>query len=287
MVKNFITLAVIVGIIGGVSYYNSNYDPQKLQQAEFQAQMEAQAEIEAAKEAEQKAALEAIQEEAAKKLEADKAEEIQLAKNEEDGDGAEEVVETEAAPAASKEWEVIEEWPTTTPDTYRLLFECSNGNFVVECFKEWAPLGADRFYQLAREGFYNECRFFRVVPGFVVQWGINGDPNTTKAWDGSEFKDDKLVEGNKTGYITFANRGPNSRSTQVFINFKDNRQLDNYQGYGFPAFGKVIEGFDKVQGINAEYGQTPDQGLIRSRGNKYLEEKYPRMDYIKNVALVK
>lgn len=192
--------------------------------------------------------------------------------------------------AASEQPEAKEEpvsdntaWPATAPDKFRVKFECSNGSFVVECVKEWAPRGVQRFYDLVREKYYVEARFFRVVPNFVVQFGMAADPAIGAKWMGSEFPDDPVRETNAAGTLTFATRGKNTRTTQLFINLVANDRLD---GMGFAPFGKVVEGFDVVQKINSEYGERPDQGRIRSEGNAYLSASFPRLDFIKSAVLV-
>ena len=169
------------------------------------------------------------------------------------------------------------------PASYKVKFETSCGDFVIEVTREWAPRGADQFYTLINKGFYDECRFFRVVPDFMVQFGINGDPVVQKDWKEAKIKDDKVTQSNRRGYITFATSGPNSRTSQVFINFKDNRFLDSM---GFAPFGKVVEGMDVVEKINSEYGEDPDQGAIQSRGNEYLKKSFPKLDYIKKASIV-
>jgi peptidyl-prolyl cis-trans isomerase A (cyclophilin A) len=172
---------------------------------------------------------------------------------------------------------------TAAPETFRVRFETSCGDFTVEVQRKWAPNGADRFHELVKAGFYDECRFFRVVPGFVVQWGMNGDPAVYTKWKDREIKDDKVTESNLKGFITFASRGPDTRTCQLFINLEDNQRLDNL---GFAPFGKVIEGMDVVEKINAEYGQSPNQSLIQEQGNEYLKAKFPKLDYIKKATIV-
>lgn len=172
---------------------------------------------------------------------------------------------------------------TASPDTYRVRFETSCGDFTVEVQRKWASLGADRFHELVKAGFYDECRFFRVVPGFVVQWGINGDPAVYTKWKDREIKDDKVTESNLKGFVTFASRGPDTRTCQLFINLDDNQGLDNR---GFAPFGKVIEGMDVVEKINAEYGGSPNQSLIQEQGNEYLKANFPKLDYIKKATVV-
>lgn len=170
------------------------------------------------------------------------------------------------------------------PETYQVQFETSGGNFVVEVHREWSPNGADRFYKLVESGFYDDCRFFRVVPGFMVQWGINGDPEIQQNWVKANIKDDRVTKSNKRGFITFATSGKNSRTSQVFINYKDNAFLD---GMGFSPFGQVVEGMDVVDAINSQYGEQPQQGLIQEKGNEYLNKSFPKLTYIKKATVVK
>ena len=171
------------------------------------------------------------------------------------------------------------------PDTYKVLFETSKGNFTVEVHREWAPNGADRFHKLVETGFYDDCRFFRVVPDFMVQWGINGDPEVQKNWVKANIKDDRVTKSNKRGFITYAMSGQkNSRTSQMFINFKDNSFLDSK---GFAPFGQVVDGMDVVDAINAQYREQPDQGRVQDSGNEYLNKNFPKLDYIKKAIVVK
>jgi peptidyl-prolyl cis-trans isomerase A (cyclophilin A) len=179
-------------------------------------------------------------------------------------------------PAALKE---------TAPATYDVNFSTTAGDFVIQVTRAWAPKGADRFYNLVKHGFYNNSRFFRVVPKFMVQFGINADPKVQAPWRDADFADDPVTQKNQRGYVTFAKRNaPNSRSTQVFINFKDNSFLDPQ---GFAPFGQVISGMDVVDKINAEYGEQPDQGRIQFEGNAYLAKEFPRLTVMKSVTLAK
>ncbi|MBC7965516.1 MAG: peptidylprolyl isomerase [Fuerstia sp.] len=171
------------------------------------------------------------------------------------------------------------------PETYKVLFETSKGNFTIEVHREWAPNGADRFHKLVQSGFYDDCRFFRVVPDFMVQWGINGDPEVQKNWVKANIKDDRVTQSNQRGFMTYAMSGQkNSRTSQVFINFKDNSFLDSK---GFAPFGQVVDGMDVVDAINAEYREEPDQSLVQEKGNAYLNKNFPKLDFIKKASLVK
>ncbi|HEV2689357.1 MAG TPA: peptidylprolyl isomerase [Bryobacteraceae bacterium] len=172
--------------------------------------------------------------------------------------------------------------PAKSPDVYKARFDTSKGAFVVEVHRDWAPNGADRFHELVTSGFYNEARFFRVVPGFVVQWGISADPKVAEKWREKNIQDDPATQSNLRGFITFATRGPNTRTTQLFINLADNARLD---AMGFSPFGKVIEGMDIVDQLYSGYGETPQQQLIETQGNEYLKGQFPQLDYIKTTKV--
>lgn len=168
---------------------------------------------------------------------------------------------------------------------YVVEFETTAGNFSIEVHRDWAPYGADRFYKLVKDGFYNEAMFFRVMKGFMVQWGIAARPGMNLKWD-VPIPDDPVVRSNKRGYVSFAQQqSPHSRTGQVFINYVDNKNLDTMD-QGFAPFGKVIDGMEAVDAINGKHGQTPDQSRIRSRGNAYLKEHYPDLDYIKSAKIL-
>lgn len=169
------------------------------------------------------------------------------------------------------------------PATFRVLFTTSKGPFTVEVHRDWAPNGADRFYELVKDGFYDGNRFFRVVPNFVVQWGIADDPAVQAKWRDKTIPDDPVVQSNKTGTITFAKTGsPNSRTTQLFINLKDNPGLD---GQGFAPFGQVINGLNVVESLYSGYGEMPDQNQIQTQGNAYLQSQFPMLDYIETAKI--
>jgi peptidyl-prolyl cis-trans isomerase A (cyclophilin A) len=177
----------------------------------------------------------------------------------------------------------------TAPATFKVKFETSKGDFVVQVTREWSPNGADRFYNLVKNGFYDDVRFFRVISGFMAQFGINGDPEIQKGWREATIPDDKVVKSNKRGFITYAKTGqPNSRSTQLFINYKENAMLDPQ---GFSPFGEVISGMDVVDKLHAAYGEGapsgtgPNQMEIQSQGNAYLKKSFPNLDYIKTARI--
>jgi cyclophilin family peptidyl-prolyl cis-trans isomerase len=175
------------------------------------------------------------------------------------------------------------------PETFKAQFNTTKGKFVIEVTRSLAPNGADRFYNLVRSGYFTDIAFFRVVPGFMCQFGINGDPNISAKWREATIPDDPVKGSNTRGTITFATAGPNTRTTQLFINFGDNTGLD---GQGFAPFGKVVEGMDVVDKINGEYGDGapyghgPDQGRIQKEGNAYLKKDFPNLDYIKSAAIL-
>jgi len=173
----------------------------------------------------------------------------------------------------------------TAPDVYRVKFETSRGDFEIEVTRAWAPRGADRFYNLVKNGWYDDNRFFRVVANFMVQFGINGDAAISKWWRNARIADDPVTQSNKRGMITFATSGVDSRTTQVFINFKDNAFLDPQ---GFAPFGRVVTGMDVVDRLNGEYGEAPSksQGTIQQQGNAFLQTSFPNLDYIKKASIL-
>jgi peptidyl-prolyl cis-trans isomerase A (cyclophilin A) len=174
------------------------------------------------------------------------------------------------------------------PATFKAKFDTSKGVFVVQVNRDWAPNGADRFYNLVKNGFFDNTRFFRVISGFMVQFGINGDPKLSPPWRNAKIPDDAVKQSNKRGNITFATSGPNSRTTQVFVNFKDNAGLD---GQGFAPFGQIVTGMDVVDKLYAEYGEGapngrgPDQMRVQAEGNAYLTKDFPKLDFIKKATI--
>ncbi|MGA9882931.1 MAG: peptidylprolyl isomerase [Candidatus Acidiferrales bacterium] len=169
------------------------------------------------------------------------------------------------------------------PDVYDVKFETTRGDFVVQVTRAWAPIGADRFYNLVKHGYFTGAAFFRVVPGFIVQFGLSADPAVNRAWRSANIKDDPVTQSNKRGTLTFATAGPNTRTTQLFINFADNSGLDRQ---GFAPFGLVTSGMDVVDKIYSGYGERPDQGAITTQGAAYLEKNFPKLDTIKSAAIV-
>jgi peptidyl-prolyl cis-trans isomerase A (cyclophilin A) len=190
-----------------------------------------------------------------------------------------------AQPAALSDPAALRE---KAPATYKARFETTKGVFVVEVVREWAPNGADRFYNLVKNGFYDNVRFFRVISGFMVQFGINGDPKISAPWREARIADDPVKQSNKRGFVTYAMAGPNTRTSQVFINFGDNSSLDRQ---GFSPFGRVISGMDVVDKLNAEYGEGaprgrgPDQGRIQMEGNAYLTRDFGRLDFVRKATI--
>lgn len=171
----------------------------------------------------------------------------------------------------------------TAPETFLAEFETSKGTFVIEATRAWAPIGADRFYVLVKNGYYDGVRFFRVLEGYMVQFGMHGDPEINSVWSAARIQDDPVVGSNTRGMVTYAMGGPNTRTTQIFINFGDNSLLD---ANGFAPFGQVVEGMDVVDQLHSGYGEAapegagPTQGRIMAGGNAYLTANFPELDYV-------
>ena len=176
------------------------------------------------------------------------------------------------------------------PAQYKVRLQTSKGDVLILVHRDWSPIGADRFYQLTKAGFYDGNRFFRVLRGFIVQWGLNGDPTVNKQWSDSNIKDDPPKVSNKVGTVVFAMAGPNSRTTQVFVNLGDNSSSLDPQG--FTPFGEVIQGMENIMNFYTDYGDGPPNGsgptqeAIAQLGNSYLEEHFPKLDYIKTARVV-
>jgi peptidyl-prolyl cis-trans isomerase A (cyclophilin A) len=176
------------------------------------------------------------------------------------------------------------------PEVFRARFTTTKGTFVVEVHRAWAPNGADRFYNLVKMGFYDDTRIFRVISGFMAQFGIPGDPKVATKWRAANIQDDPVAQSNKRGFVTFAQTSQaNSRSTQIFINFADNTSLD---GQRFAPFGQVVQGMNVVDALYPGYGegrpggQGPDQSRIQESGNRYLDEDFPQLDRILSTAVM-
>lgn len=175
------------------------------------------------------------------------------------------------------------------PDTYKAKFETTKGAFVIQVTRTWAPQGADRFYNLVKSGYYDDVAFFRVISGFMVQFGIHGTPAVNEAWRAARIQDDPVTQTNSRGMVTFATSGPNTRTTQVFVNFRDNKPLD---AQGFSPFGKVVEGMEVVDSLHAGYGEGaprgkgPSQAEMQRTGNAYLKASFPELDWVKKATIV-
>lgn len=178
----------------------------------------------------------------------------------------------------------------TAPSQYRVRMQTSKGDVVILVHRDWSPIGADHFYELTKLHFYDGTRFFRCLPGFIVQWGINGDPDVNKTWREIAIRDDPSKVSNKPGTVVFAMAGPNSRTTQLFVNLGDNSAALDPQG--FTPFGEVIQGMDNIANVYMEYGEGPpsgsgpNQAAIADIGNPYLEEHFPKLDYVKTARIV-
>jgi peptidyl-prolyl cis-trans isomerase A (cyclophilin A) len=183
----------------------------------------------------------------------------------------------ESAPAAKAE-------PAApAPAEFKVKFETSKGDFVAEIHREWAPIGVDRFHELVKAKFFNDVRFFRIVPNFIVQFGISGDPEVARKWKAMNIQDDPVRQSNERGTLTYATAGPGTRTTQLFINLAHNAPLDRQ---GFSPFGKVVDGMDVVERLYSGYGESPDQGQIEAEGNAYLKSKFEKLDYVKTVSIL-
>lgn len=257
MKRKLITMVIVAAVLGGIIVVNQ-YEPARLAQAHYEAEQEAQLAIEDASQRATQEQLESSRQEMQENFLMSREVEEQ---------------ERLAQEAEAKE----------NPN-YKVLFECSNGNIELEVKTSLAPIGAAQFKEAIEDGVYDGARFFRVIPGFMVQFGIPGDPEQSAKWKAKTIKDDPVKASNTRGTLTFATSGPNSRTTQLFINFADkNSFLDNQ---GFAPFAKVTKGMDVVDSINAQHRERPDQGAIQELGNAYLESKFPELDYIKKATVI-
>ncbi len=197
--------------------------------------------------------------------------------------------QSEPEPPSSVPVKVVQPAPDPVEEGFRAHFETTEGAFVIEVMPSWAPLGAERFRELVETGFFDDVRFFRVISGFMVQFGIHGTPEISGEWKNKTIKDDPVKKSNTRGMVSFATSGRNSRTTQIFINFSDNSNLD---GMGFAPFGKVISGMEVVDALYSGYGEGAPQGRgpwqnrIQDEGNTYLDSDFPEMDRLIKAVLV-
>lgn len=181
-----------------------------------------------------------------------------------------------------------DDFAETAPDEYRVTLETDAGEVVIEVHRAWAPIGADRFYNLAAGGFYDDTRIYRVLENFMAQWGLNGNPYVNQAWKSEFLVDDPVAESNTRGRVAFAKGGVHTRTTEVFISYKDNSALD---AEGFAPFGEVVEGMDVVDRFYASYGDGPPRGegpyqaMAAARGNAYFDEEFPELTRILSVTV--
>ena len=179
------------------------------------------------------------------------------------------------------------------PDSFRVAFETSRGRFDVVAHRGWAPIGVDRFYDLVRRRYYDDARFFRVVTGFVAQFGLSGNPQVTAAWRSRTMPDEPVRQSNRRGRIAYARGARNTRTTQLFINLRDNARLDTLNGFGFPPIAEVVSGMEIVDSLYAGYGEGfgggrgPVQDSIRASGNEYLQRQFPLLDFIRTARVVR
>jgi len=183
-----------------------------------------------------------------------------------------------AVPAAAPDLLNPSTLKARAPEVFKAKFTTTKGDVIIQVTRAWAPIGADRFYNLVRGGFFKDAAFFRTIPNFMTQFGLPARPDVAKAWEHANLIDDRVTQSNKRGMVTFAKTGlPNSRSTQIFINYSDNARLDTD---GFAPFGQVIEGMDVVDKFFSGYGESPDQGRITAQGKAYLDKSFPNLDRI-------
>jgi len=269
--RNLITLFGVVIVIAGIVGVRTA----------FQQTIKTEAELAEAAETEKKLA------EAAEisKTEAAKAETPKTGAETETATPAldEAASEPTPQPTSLEGYEVIP-WTETAPEIFRVKFDTTAGPFVVECSTKWSEEGSKRFFELCKMGFFNDSGFFRVVPGFVVQFGLAADPKMTAQFTNKNLRDEPKRASNTKGKITFATSGPNTRTTQLFINYGDNSNLDDM---GFTPFGEVVYGMENVEKITAEYGEQPDQSMIKHEGTAYLNRDFPNLDMITTVSMVK
>lgn len=282
MKSKLITFLVVAGVITGIVAINK-FEPRRVAEQQHEEIIKAKAGLEAA-DAIAEAEIAAAEKEAAA-IEAATDAAVQAKMKEESENGTALAAEIPEAPAPVVV-PALTVAPAGGPYDYTAVFDTSKGRIVIEVKSELAPLGVKQFRKAIEAGVYNEARFFRVIPGFMVQFGIPGDPKLAAEWKFKRIMDDPVKISNTPGTITFATSGKNSRTSQVFINYIDNSRLDKD---GFTPFGKVIQGMDVAKSFFSEYGAAPSnqQGRIQSGGNAFLNQSYPKLDYIKKVTIVK
>ena len=185
-----------------------------------------------------------------------------------------------ACGGSSKDADAVPAGPA--PDSFRVAFATSKGTFIVDAHRSWSPNGADRFHALVRSGFFDENRFFRVLPGYIAQFGINDQKKVNEKWD-SPIRDDPARQSNARGTLVLTSSGPDTRAHQVFINLADNKRLDTQ---GFVPFARVVSGMEVVDSLYDDYGDAPVQQLISTLGNNYLLRMFPKLDYITTARIV-
>lgn len=275
-------LTIIVGL--GAVFAVYRFQESRMTPADLDAMRQAERKLVEAEEASEALDVEAPDAEAS---------EAATAEEETGGEPIEMAQAEEAESAEAMEWKQIDTPEYSETDPFYVKFACSMGDFVVQFHPSWSPNGAKRVHELVDMKFFDDCRFFRVIDGFMAQFGIHGDPAMAAKWEQMVIPDDPVRESNRRGYVTFAMGGPNTRTTQLFINFADrNSRLD---GMGFPPVGKVVDGMDAVDKIHSGYGGAPSEGAggrgpeqhyIKNGGNQYLNENFPKLDYIKKARFV-
>jgi peptidyl-prolyl cis-trans isomerase A (cyclophilin A) len=281
--RNLITLIGVVAIIAGIVGVRTAFEQTIQTEDEAQKALEAEQSLEEAEKISREAA---AKEEAA--LESEAPSNVVSAATTDATPTTEGA--TTATPAAASapqptSIEGFEEiaWVETAPETYRVKFDTTAGSFIIECNGKWSEQGSKRFYELCKMGFFDNSGFFRVIHGFMVQFGLAADPKMTAQFANKNLRDEPVRKSNQKGLISFATSGPNTRTTQVFINYGDNANLDEM---GFTPFGEVIVGMENVEKITDEYGEKPSQGSIKQQGTDYLKQNFPNLDFINKVTLV-
>lgn len=281
MKRNLVTLIGVVAIVAGIVVVRTAFQQTIQTETEIEKAAQAAKNLEEAK----KLTEEAEQEEAAAKA-------AETPSNVAEAATTDAAAATEGAPATATEAapkpttaDAFEEiaWAETAPETYRVKFDTTAGVFVIECNAKWSEQGSKRFYELCKMGFFDNSGFFRVVRGFMVQFGLAADPKMTAQFTNKNLRDEPVRKSNQKGLISFATSGPHTRTTQVFINYGDNANLDQM---GFTPFGEVIVGMESVEKITDQYGEQPDQGSIKQQGTEYLKQNFPNLDFINKVTLV-